>query len=64
VSGKQQELVTEAQHRIIQGNGFPVIRVDNLHKTYEMGDNKVHALRGISLEIRRGEFVAIMGASG
>jgi putative ABC transport system ATP-binding protein len=64
VSGKQQELVTEAQNRIIQGNGFPVIRVDNLHKTYEMGDNKVHALRGISLEIRRGEFVAIMGASG
>jgi putative ABC transport system ATP-binding protein len=42
----------------------PVIKVENLHKIYEMGDTKVHALRGISLEIYRGEFVAIMGASG
>ncbi len=45
-------------------NGGPVIKVENLHKIYEMGDTKVHALRGISLEIRSGEFVAIMGASG
>jgi putative ABC transport system ATP-binding protein len=45
-------------------NGWPVIKVENLHKIYEMGDTKVHALRGISLEIQRGEFVAIMGASG
>ena len=45
-------------------NGGPVIKVENLHKIYEMGDTKVHALRGVSLEICRGEFVAIMGASG
>jgi putative ABC transport system ATP-binding protein len=45
-------------------NDGPVIKVENLHKLYEMGETKVHALRGISLEIRRGEFVAIMGASG
>jgi putative ABC transport system ATP-binding protein len=41
-----------------------LIRVEGLHKSYEMGDNRVHALRGISLDIRSGEFVAIMGASG
>jgi putative ABC transport system ATP-binding protein len=41
-----------------------VLRVEELHKYYQMGDNRVHALRGVNLEINRGEFVAIMGASG
>jgi putative ABC transport system ATP-binding protein len=41
-----------------------VIRVEEAHKYYELGDNRVHALRGVSLEIGRGEFVAVMGASG
>src|SRR5438093_6748615 len=42
----------------------PVIELDHIHKTYTMGDVEVHALRGVTLTIRQGEFVAIMGASG
>jgi macrolide transport system ATP-binding/permease protein len=42
----------------------PVITTENLTRTYHVGDVNVHALRGVSLTIRRGEFVAIMGASG
>ena len=41
-----------------------VIRVKDAHKYYEVGETRVHALRGVSVEIHRGEFVAIMGASG
>jgi len=41
-----------------------VIRVEDLHKYYQLGETRVHALRGLSLDIRQGDFVAIMGASG
>ncbi len=42
----------------------PLIRVQDLHKIYNPGENEVRALDGISLEIERGEFVAIVGHSG
>jgi putative ABC transport system ATP-binding protein len=42
----------------------PVIRIEGARKTYRMGDNEVHALRGVDLRAERGEMIAIMGASG
>ncbi len=41
-----------------------VIRLENVYKTYDLGEVQVHALRGVSLEIGASEFVAVMGASG
>jgi putative ABC transport system ATP-binding protein len=42
----------------------PVIEVTTLRKTYGSGDTAVHALRGVDLTVRQGEYLAIMGASG
>lgn len=42
----------------------PVVQINDLHRVYDSGEVKVHALRGVSLELRRGEFLAVMGASG
>ena len=46
------------------GENNTIIKIENLHKVYDLGEVKVHALRGVSIEVHRGEFVAVMGASG
>ena len=45
-------------------DGSPIIRLVQVHKVYDSGDNAVHALRGIDLEVSRGEYLALMGPSG
>jgi putative ABC transport system ATP-binding protein len=54
-------------HKVLltpQAEEREVIKLEGIHKTYSMGDVEVHALRGVTLNIKEGEFVAIMGASG
>ncbi len=41
-----------------------MIRLENIHKSYVTGNNKLHVLKGIDLHIEQGEFVSIMGSSG
>jgi len=45
-------------------NADPILRVEDAHKYYDLGETRVHALRGINVSVESGGFVAIMGASG
>ena len=60
-------MATTSQHEAnltAQHDQETIILVEDIHKYYELGETRVHALRGVGVEIARGEFVTIMGASG
>jgi putative ABC transport system ATP-binding protein len=58
-----ETMSTESYSQDLVDSGV-VIKTEGLTKVYEMGAEQVHALRGVDLEIRKGEYVAIMGPSG
>jgi len=58
------ESSVESQTTEINATRPDLIEVRDVKKDYELGETKVHALRGVSVAISQGEFVAIMGASG
>jgi len=61
-------MATATQNLVDRGESLKregiVIRTYDLWKTYVMGDQEIHAVSGVDIEIRRGEYVAIMGPSG
>ena len=58
-----ETVATESYRDDLVSSGV-VIKTTDLAKVYEMGAEQVHALRGIDVEIHKGEYVAIMGPSG
>ncbi|MEY4939081.1 MAG: hypothetical protein RIQ93_816 [Verrucomicrobiota bacterium] len=56
--------VSHAEPRVIRPPGALVIEIENVTKLYRMGSETIHALCGVKLDIRRNEYLAIMGPSG
>ncbi len=44
--------------------GDPLVRLEKVERVYRLGNQEVHALRGIDLEVHQGSFIALMGRSG
>ncbi len=57
-------LAPQRTARLTRPPGALVIAIENVVKLYQMGAETIHALRGVSLEIRRNEYLAVMGPSG
>jgi putative ABC transport system ATP-binding protein len=68
VAQPQASVISQPSTELRRGSAVSasdaVIRVENIYRTYSTGELEVHALRGVSMEVKRGEFVAIMGPSG
>ncbi len=62
--GRSSSAVPMAPVANVHGNTTPIVRVEGLAKTYQMGKTKVYALRGVDLTVQPREFVAVMGPSG
>lgn len=60
----EAQVVTQTSHASDPLVGPALITLEHVHKIYQMGDVEIHALRGVTLTVDRGEFIAIMGASG
>jgi putative ABC transport system ATP-binding protein len=63
-AARSQPLVSRAAPALGARDRRPVIEVQDVTKVYRLGTVSVHALRGVSVRIQRGDFVAIMGSSG
>jgi putative ABC transport system ATP-binding protein len=62
---KRDAIIAIEQQQLINARAMePTIRTHNLQRRYRMGDELIHALRGVDLTVQRGEYVAIMGPSG
>src|SRR5215813_6701983 len=63
-SPRDHKLVTHHMSLVTRPVGPIVIDIENITKEYVMGEETVRALRGVSLQIRRNEYLAVMGPSG
>jgi putative ABC transport system ATP-binding protein len=61
---EEEAKVEQVTGPVTGGPSASLISMDNIWKTYQMGSEKVHALRGVSFSVKKGEYLAIIGPSG